>query len=322
MLSTVEGVFDAWSETDPGYDHLLGMYAFALNECGRYEAAERIGRTAVELNPEDLWSVHSVAHALEMQGDLSAGVELFDVDPAIWATKNPFIGHIWWHSALFRWNAGDYDRVLDVYDERLQPASTDFYLDIQNMSSLLVRLEYVGVDVGDRWDEISEHAAARVGDHVLAFTDAHCVLTLARTGRLDDLDAFMSSLDESRSRGSGGSAPVAVTATDTVIELGRGLAAMGRGEHERAAEVIGAISGDLAPIGGSHAQRDLFDLVLEDCAERAGDLDMALQLLRARSRRWPNSVPTWTRYSNVLQSAGHVSLADDAHRRAMEVTRP
>lgn len=44
--------------------------------------------------------------ALEMQGDHKAGVALFDVEPEIWATKNPFIGHVWWHAALFEWNAG------------------------------------------------------------------------------------------------------------------------------------------------------------------------------------------------------------------------
>lgn len=314
LRSAVEGVIDAWSEDTPGYDHVLGMLAFSLNETGHYERAEHIGRQAVAMNQEDLWSVHSVAHALEMQGENRKGDEFFDVDAERWATKNPFLGHIWWHAALFPWNSGHYDRVLDLYDTRLRPASTEFYLDIQNLSSLLTRLELSGVDVGDRWAELADHAAGRTGDHVLTFTDVHCALTLARTERLDELGTFVDSLRNHRDVDAKGDQGVVVA-----VEVSEALASAARGDYRAGANQLGAVRGDLAPIGGSHAQRDLFDLVLSDMTMSAGDLDMALHQLRARTRRWPNSVPTWQRYGQALLTAGHHHEAEQALQTAADL---
>jgi len=306
LLSAVEGVLDAWDDSIPGFDHVLGMHSFGLNETGHYGIAERVGREAVARNSEDLWSVHAVAHALEMQGDLAAGDSLFDVDPSCWDSKNPFRGHIWWHAALFAWNGGDYDRVLRIFDDRLHPISTNFYLDIQNLSSILARLELVGVDVAHRWDELGDHAANRTGDHVLAFTDVHCALSLARAGRLDELEAFTTSLIEHQS-----SRPAAIDTSgiDVAIKLSECLAADAAGDPAKAAAGMRAIRGELAPIGGSHAQRDLFDLLLADATQRAGDLDMAVHLLGARSRRWPSSVPTRMRYAEALSAAGSLDRA-------------
>ena len=318
LLSTIDGVIDAWDPSTPGFDHVLGMRSFALNECGRHEEAERVGREAMASNSEDLWSVHAVAHALEMQGSLDAGVELFDVDPVIWASKNPFIGHIWWHSALFPWNRGDYDAVLDIYDERLRPASTEFFLDLQNLSSLLIRLDLCGVEVGDRWDELGDYAAQRIGDHVLTFTDVHCAMTLARTGRVDELEQFLASLSQHLASRS---PTMQSSGIDIALTLGHGFVHIANGEFESAATTMAGVRGDLAPIGGSHAQRDIFDLILISATELAGDAAMALHLLRARTRRWPASVPTWQRYSRVLGESGHTEAAQVAANTALEISR-
>ncbi len=318
LLSTVEGVLDAWTESTPGYDHVLGMHAFGLNETGRYERAEAVGREAVSRNAEDLWSIHAVAHALEMQGEHRRGDEFLSTRGDRWSSKNPFVGHVWWHAALFPWNAGDYDRVLALYDERLRPASTDFFLDIQNLSSLLTRLELVGVDVGDRWAELGDHAAARTGDHVLSFTDVHCALTLARTGRLDDLDAYLVSLEKHRASVPSGLESLGV---ERAIDIGRSLASSAAGDPREAATALGAIRSDIAPIGGSHAQRDLFDLLLIDMTVEAGDLEMACFLLRSRVARWSTSVPSWQRYAEALDAAGCDGAAHDARNRAREISR-
>lgn len=317
MRTAVEGVLDAWDDDVDGYDHVLGMHAFALNETGHHAEAEVIGRDAVGRNPEDLWSVHAVAHALEMQGDIRGGLDLFDVDETTWATKNPFVGHIWWHAALFGWNGGDHDAVLRLYDERLRPASTDFFLDIQNLASLLRRLELAGVDVGDRWDELADHATARTGDHVLTFTDVHCALALARAGRLDDLARYIASLRDHRD-----SRPAAIDVRphELAVELAQGFAHAASGATAEAAEIFAAHHADVAPIGGSDAQRDLFDLIALATTHEAGDVHRACHLARARARRWPTSVPTWRWYATVHDAAGDADAAATATRRAEELS--
>src|SRR5262245_30606320 len=63
-----------WSDAVPGYHAVLGQYAFGLEECGEYAAAERCGRESVEREPRDGWGWHAVAHVLEMQNRPAEGV--------------------------------------------------------------------------------------------------------------------------------------------------------------------------------------------------------------------------------------------------------
>ena len=58
----------------PDYGKVLGMSAFALEECGAYEEAERRGRRAVEIDPTDIWATHAVAHVMEMTGRQRDGI--------------------------------------------------------------------------------------------------------------------------------------------------------------------------------------------------------------------------------------------------------
>ena len=92
MRSVVSGVLGAWSDEVPDYGCVQGMYAYALEECGAYDEAERWGRQAVERNPGDLWAIHSVAHVLEMQGRSAEGVKWLDYTPAQWAQEESVQG--------------------------------------------------------------------------------------------------------------------------------------------------------------------------------------------------------------------------------------
>ena len=125
-------VHRAWSPDMPGYGAMLGMYAFGLEECGDYEQAEAYGRESVALNPNDLWAIHAVAHVLEMQGRADDGLTWLNQPADAWTDRNPFKGHVWWHTAMFALAKGEYDRVLDLYDNSIVPDPSDFYLDVQN----------------------------------------------------------------------------------------------------------------------------------------------------------------------------------------------
>lgn len=298
LRTTIESILPFWNDSIAGYDHVLGMHAFALNECGRYEEAERIGREAVERNGEDLWSIHAVAHALEMQGAIAAGNQWFEGRDQQWESKNPFQGHLWWHAALFCYGAGDYEAALRVYDDIMVPLSSDFFLDIQNRASLLERFALAGVDVGERWDELGQYAANRVDDHVLAFTDAHCCLALARTSRTEDLERYVSSMEAHSS--DLGRSNIDRRGYEVSVQIGTALQSLVGGDIDSAADILMSIRHDLSPIGGSLAQQDLFDLILVDTVERAGRTDLARSLMASRLGKWPQHQPTIARASRFL----------------------
>ncbi|MCQ3971687.1 hypothetical protein, partial [Klebsiella pneumoniae] len=88
-----------WSLEVPGYHALLGLYAFGLEETGDYRLAERLGREAVALQPDDAWAQHAVAHVLEMQGRREEGIAWMRGNPA-WQQDSMLAVHTWWHLAL------------------------------------------------------------------------------------------------------------------------------------------------------------------------------------------------------------------------------
>src|SRR5262249_9398975 len=74
MRDAVGSALPGWDSGVPGYGFLLGCYAYGLEESGDYAGAEAMGRRAVELNPEDIWAAHAVAHVAEMQGRRQDGL--------------------------------------------------------------------------------------------------------------------------------------------------------------------------------------------------------------------------------------------------------
>lgn len=281
----------AWTEETPGYAHFLGMLAFGYEEAGDYAAAERFGRACVERAPEDIWGVHSVAHVLEMQGRHADGVAWIDYPIDAWNDRAPLARHVWWHKALFHWDAGDYDAALDLFDRAVYPAPSAAYIDVQNAAALLWRLEMTGVDVGARWEAVAGQAEEFLDDQMLAFTDTHVTMALARTGRMEPLARHRQILAE-RADGDGWAGALAA---ETTLPLTDAIAAYFTGDHAGAAEGLLATREDWSRVGGSHAQRDLYAQALIDAAVKAGRKPLAEALLGEREALHPDSrgIPYW-----------------------------
>lgn len=284
------GVLKALGEEAPAGGFIMGMVAFGLEENGDYEGAEQFGRKAVARNGNDLWALHAVAHILEMQCRHDEGHDLLNQPFGTWSDRNPFKDHLWWHSALFSLEKGDVPRVLELYDREVRVDETGFYLDVQNAASLLMRLELVGVDVGERWEELADLAESRFADHVMPFTDAHFMLALTGAGRLEAARGYLASL-----RDFAGTADneVAGVTRDVTVPLCEGLLAYGEGRYEDAADALYALRGDLSAMGASHAQRDVFQQILIDAVTRAGRAGTARELLSERIVLRPGS--DWAR---------------------------
>ncbi len=285
-----------WDEAIPGYGNVLGMLAFGHEECGDYRHAEDAGRRAVELNPNDLWALHAVAHVMEMEGRHRDGIAWLSRAPDAWADRNPFKGHLWWHLALFHLDGDDPATALGLYDQGVYNAKSNFYLDIQNAASLLARLEFMGVDVGDRWEALADHAETHIDDHALAFTDIHCMMSLARTRRFAAAQRLLDSMERYAAKG-GTYAAAAMTAV--ALPLCRGLLAYGEGRYDAALALIMPLRQDNQIVGASHAQRDVLNLYLIDAAIRGGRAKTALAMLHARTVLKPDSALNQAKYRVV-----------------------
>ncbi len=255
MLRSVERAVAAHDETDVGYGFLLGCHSFALEETGSYEAAERAGRRAVELEPTDVWGAHSVAHVMFMQRRHEEGAAwLRAYSPNLEGCTN-LAGHVDWHEALCLHELGRYGDALDLFDRRVAGHLDADYRDLSNGVSLLFRLERSGVDVGDRWERYAEFALAREGDHGSAFADVHYTLALCGAGRSTDAARFVTSMTECAHFEEAGFD--ATVTREVGAPLARAVVDLYAGRAGAAAETLEALSAEVQRIGGSHAQRAL-----------------------------------------------------------------
>ena len=277
-----------WGCRTPGYGHFLSAHAFAMEEVGQYEVAERCAREALALQPQDLWALHGLVHVFEMQGRVREGVDLLSDAARFLNDYNLFRGHLWWHLSLFKFSQGRFDEVLDLFDREVYPKSSTFYIDVQNGASLLARLEFQGIDVGlARWERLAQASLLSATQSTVWFTSMHHVMALMRSGRVS---AVQSAFEYLRSAGTNS------TQAALAHELAQAAAAFYQDKPCEALERMLAVRQRHGELGASHLQQDLYDQIMVMAALQLGDLPRVRQLLKARltTRIW--DAATWQAY--------------------------
>ena len=309
MRDVICNALQYWESSHPLYGYLLGMYAFGLEESGNLPEANEFGRKAVEINPQDAWAVHSVAHVMETQGQYKEGIKwLADLEPQ-WSTTNNFRFHLYWHQCLFHIERGEYDQALDIHDRLLvSDLDSEFYLDLCNAASVLWRLELHGINVGDRWHVLAEAAKRHIFDQDLLFVSLHYLMPLAAIGDREATDSLMQNLlawqglEETQS---GVIEQVGLPLAKTICEIRQG-------KPGKAYENLCNIRSKLKIIGGSHAQRDLFTMILLDATCKAGYQLEAEELFAKRIADRRKSAWSWRQYGQLLQLNGKPTEATQA----------
>jgi len=312
MVASVERVIPAWSEDMPGCVSILACRCFAHEETGNYLGAEPSGRRAIELDPGDLWAAHAVAHVLEMQGRRSEGIQWLTTLAPNWEGAHNLQHHLWWHCALFMLEHGDRAAVLELYDTRfrnlagpLTVASPDVYIDVQNSASMLFRLQRLGVDVGNRWEELADKAEARIGDCLSAFTLPHWVMALTATGRT----AAAKRMIEAMRTFANGRGTVPPLVRDYVLPIAEAQLAHAAGRHAEAVALMRPAIGGMYQLGGSHTQQDVLEQLFVDAALKAdstADIRLALERVAGRRPIPPERFAGWREAANRAAVEEHL----------------
>lgn len=305
-----------WDSSVPNYSVVLGMYCFGLNENGNGERAMEYGRKAIDLNKNDLWAVHAVAHVLNDRGEHYAGVSFFNQFDKNWDDRNAMREHLWWHEGLLWWELGEFDKALNMYDEYFAKNITPFYLDVQNSASFLWRLETAGVDVGDRWSKITDVAMKRIDDRYLPWTDVHVAMVLGRTGKQAELGKFISSINGDYNNVKNARQYAAIETNEAVCKA---VSAYCSGDYSNAVEELLAVrANNFRPLGASNAQRDVIGVMLGKAALKAKEFSLARSVFGQRLEDKANNQMSWLFYAQAAEGCGDMDAAK--HARAMATT--
>ena len=285
---------------------LHGMLAFGWEQCHRLHEAEAAARLALLMQPAEPWAEHALGHVMLTDGRLAEGSNLLRQLSGGWSGLTSFMRcHLWWHLALFHIELGDDAAALQLYDQQVWGVDKTYSQDQVGAVSLLARLELAGVAVGGRWAELAAWLLPRVQDQEQPFLDLQYLYGLARAG-LPQADTLLANIEAF--------AAVAPSATrsawqQVAVPAARGLRAHARGQWAEAADQLALALPGLAGIGGSHAQRDLFDQVHLDALRSSGRLAAVQNLLQPRANGQPQSLRLRRQLHEVYAALGLPALA-------------
>lgn len=292
--------------------HFHGMAAFAYEQCHLLDKAERSANRAIEIKRAEPWAHHALAHVMLTRGRVREGAAFLDQVADTWCDLNSFMyTHNWWHKALFSISLGDYDAVFKAYDEHCWGVDKTYSQDQVGAVSLLARMECAGLDVGDRWQDVADHMAARAGDTVQPFLTVQYLYGLARAER-DEADLLIQAVEDKAKTADAFERPVWA---EVALPACRGVLAHARGDHRTTINALGTALPRMAEAGGSHAQRDLFEQLLLDAHIKAGNWVTAQQMLEMRRIYDPDGVPLNRMLADVYGRLGLDAEADEARTR-------
>ena len=273
----------------------LSYLGWSHTEAGNLREGRALSERAMALRSANANAAHGLSHAMFEQGDMETGRRFLGQWMPAHDRQSFLHGHLAWHTALTLLDAGDLAGALAIYEQHIKPAGRPYPpLNIfTDGASLLWRLSLAGQNgLESHWREIAAYGEKYFPQAGAHFADVHYALAGAMTGG-PELEGRIAQLEQRESAGR-------LAPGRTAIELCRGIKAFADGDNSGAIRLLEPAISELTRIGGSHAQRELWEDTLIVACLRAGRGDKAARRISARLERRPSARDAaWSRQAQA-----------------------
>jgi tetratricopeptide (TPR) repeat protein len=261
----------------------LGQYAFAHHALNQFQESQRLAERSLAGNPRCGNAVHSLAHVFYETSEHPSGIAFLSDWMADYDHSAPMHCHFAWHLALFELSMGHQTRVMELYHQFIRPEVARTRTSMYDAASLLWRYQLYGcAKQAPPWPAVGELAARMTAQPGMAFVDANAALALAA---VHDEASFARLVEALRALDAQGHP----TAGAVVLPLVQGIWAFAEGAYDEAIGCIEPIADQIVRIGGSNAQREVFEDTLLEAYLRVGRYGEAETLLRRRLAQRPSA---------------------------------
>uniref|UniRef100_A0A8D0D2X6 Tetratricopeptide repeat protein 38 n=1 Tax=Sander lucioperca TaxID=283035 RepID=A0A8D0D2X6_SANLU len=250
MRDSVARVLPHWKPHMPLFSYLNGLYSFGLLETRLYDQAEKVAMEGLALTPDDAWAVHSVAHVYEMKAEVDKGLKFMESREKDWQVSDVLASHNYWHWALYFIEKGQYEAALQIYDSQvgLHREFASF------LNGISVRC----------WVLVTQ---PHTDDHVTLFNDMHFLMASLGAKESGTSQRLLEGLQElAKEPGDNQQHQLAGTIG---VPMCQAIMEYDQGNYNRSVELLYPLRYRVVEIGGSDAQRDIFNQLLIHAAMKS-----------------------------------------------------
>jgi hypothetical protein len=262
----------------------LTFHGWSLTENGNVARGRTITERGFYLRRANAHGAHAVLHAMFEDGSVDEADRLVEQWIGSYGRAGILHGHIRWHQALGALEHGDAARALAIYTDVLQPSVNQAppLNVITDDAGLLWRLLAYGHAVPQAlWAEADKAAQNLFPKSSLPFADVHMALFAAATHNRETLAARLAMIERRLADGK-------LTAGPVVPAIFRAMTAFADEDYASCVRTLAPVLAEVVRIGGSHAQRELFEDTFIVALIRSGELSRARAMLDARLHRRPS----------------------------------
>lgn len=269
---------------------VYAWHSFGLTETNCYHQAERHARHAISLEPKNGWSTHALAHVFEMTSRCDEGISNMRENESLWNQSNLIAGHNYWHWALYHLTKGEFESAIHILEQNLVNGSGYEALSL----SYLLSMEDLSIDdmLHKHDEQIGKIIEPYKAMRNRSFIDVHVMMGLCVSKKYDEAEQFM----------------VESIGCETLHgkcvneNLLKAILSYSREKYDECVEFLWPIRSNIKQIGGSEAQRDVFNLMLINASLRSSKMEhklLASQLIEEREIQRLES-PLIDRLRNLL----------------------
>jgi len=280
-LALLESVRDDYGD-DWWYTSSL---AFALNELNRFDEAAPLAQRAYETRKTGN-AAHTVAHVHFETGGVDAGVTFLEAFLSWHSREAQIHSHLGWHLALFELARNNPAGANRIMDDLLRPSISHGspLSTLADGAALVWRQQLLGVEPAENAaTDVAVFASERFSRPGVTFADLHCALVYGATGNFAALEELAAQMRQRLAEGK-------IPAGEVVPAVVQAITAFAREDYAAAIALLEPVANQVVKVGGSNAQREVFEDTLLEAYIRAGRSEPALELLDRRLARRPSSL--------------------------------
>jgi tetratricopeptide (TPR) repeat protein len=250
------------SEDHPLYGYYLGIKSFVLCESGKYLESLEIGLKGYNILQNNVYAIHAVAHAYHEMAEYQKTIDFLYKTKDNWIDNFGMKMHIYWHIGVAELGLSCFEKANQSFSEFFSMKFSSIAEQDLDAVGFLWRYR-LSKPEDDRyeqlWNQLSENWIGCIGSSISYFHDLHAALCFAATKKSFLIRKMIVCRD-----GTG----TPYNSHEVGIPILEAIYDYSIGQYDNCSSKLNKTKNRWARIGGSHAQREILYLTLQNAINR------------------------------------------------------